>query len=285
MTQFWMKSCPRMFLFFFILFESIYSVGQQRDAKMKAAVPAKPAPAIVQARRDYETRCSSCHGLDGRGGERAPNISSNPAIMTLRDRDVIRMVHDGRPSKGMPAFDYLGATQLKSMVNYLRAIGQESGWDLLVGNPVQGETLFFGKAGCGNCHMMSGKGGFLGSDLTKYAATHAPGEAREAILNPGKPRNRRQEMLAVITHDGKRISGVVLNEDNFSIQLMAEDGTFHNLMRSDLEQLERSGKPVMPTDYAQRLTGGELDDLVSYLAKSTRRAGHPLKRSGSRRNK
>ena len=227
-------------------------------------------PAMAQARRDYETRCSSCHGLDGRGGEHAPNISTAPAIVDQLDHDIFTIVHDGRPSKGMPTFDYLGETRIKSLVSYLRAMGRRSGWVLARGNPQHGEELFFGKAGCGNCHMMEGKGGFLGADLTKYVESHSPAEAKEAILNPGKFRDPHQETLAVVTREGERISGVVRNEDNFSLQLQGTDGAFHNIMKSDVERVDQSGGPAMHACYGQNLAASEIDDLVCYLGRSAR---------------
>jgi hypothetical protein len=61
------------------------------------------------------------------------------------------------------------------------------------------------------------------------------------------------------------LSGAVRNEDNFSIQLQSGDGTFHFLLKSDLDKLEYQRLPPMPTDYGQKLSPEELDDLVGYL--------------------
>lgn len=268
----------------FILFAPTTSLARHQHRKNETATPGKSNAAMIQARRDYETRCSSCHGLDGRGSERAPNISSDPAIVNLPDRDIFKMVHDGIPSKGMPAFGYLGGEEIKSLVSYLRAIGKPSGWKLESGNPLRGDEMFFGKAGCGTCHMVRGKGGFLGSDLTEYAATHTPEEAREAILDPGKLRDLHQEMVTIVTRAGARCSGVVRNEDNFSIQLMGVDGAFHNVVKSDVQDLKRSNTPVMPADYGQRLTGRELNDLVSFLAQAAQRRALPSKKPNRQSN-
>lgn len=255
------------------------SVAQQPKQAREFATAGKPNTAMVKARHDFETRCSSCHGLDGRGGEHAPNISTDPSVRQLPVRDVFRIIHDGIPTKGMPAFDSLPDQQIKAMVNYLRSLVGRSGWGEPNGNPLQGKVLFFGKAGCGNCHMIRGKGGFLGSDLTEYAASHTPDEARGVILNPGKMPAIYPQMVAIVTRGGRRLSGVVRNEDNFSFQLLAEDGTFHMLLKSDIERLERSENPIMPADYGKRLTWSELDDLVSNLGQGLRRMGRPSKKN------
>ena len=277
------RLCHLVLIGGFILHALNASAAQGRNPRKEAERKANPA--MARARRDYETRCSSCHGLDGRGGERAPNISTDPAVMTLPDGDIFKIIRNGLLSKGMPAFGYLGDAQIKLMVSFLRLMSTKSGWQFLSGNPAQGGALFFGKAGCGQCHMMRGRGGFLGSDLTEYAATHAPDEARTAILNPGRLPYPPQGMVEVVTRAGGQFSGVVRNEDNFSLQLMGADGAFHNLMKSDVVRMERSVNPIMPADFGQRLDASELNDLVSYLATGARGEEHSTKkpiRRGSR---
>lgn len=245
-------------------------IAQNRRMTNETTIGSKSKVAVAAARQDFETLCSSCHGLDGRGGEHAPNISTNPALQRNSDLEIFRIIHDGISAKGMPAFDSLTGQQIKALVSYLRSMAGSSSWDSLSGSPFRGKELFFGKAECGQCHVMRGKGGFLGSDLTEYAASHAAGEAREAILNPGKLRVPHQQMVAIVMRGGERVSGVVRNEDNFSLQLLGEDGTLHMLLKSDIEQLDRNDNPIMPADYGTRLTRSELEDLVSYLAQGTR---------------
>jgi cytochrome c oxidase cbb3-type subunit 3 len=274
-----MKLCTAVLLAGLFLPLPGTSVAQQPTRPRKPATGGKSNTAMVKARHDFETRCSSCHGLDGRGGEHAPNISTDPSVRRLPERDVFKIIHDGIPAKGMPAFNSLTHQQINAMVSYLRSVAGPFGWGALNGNTLQGEELFFGRAGCGKCHMMHGRGGFLGSDLTEYSASHTPGEAIDAILHPGKLRAGQHEMVSIVTRGGQRLSGVVRNEDNFSLQLLADDGTFHMLLKSDIERLERSDNLIMPSDYGQRLTRVELDDLVSYLAQGVHRMGHPSKKN------
>ena len=65
--------------------------------------------------------------------------------------------------------------------------------------------------------------------------------------------------------DGRQISGLVRNEDNFSVQLQALDGTFHSLEKSSLSELTFDSAPVMPSDYDSRLSQSDLDQLAAYL--------------------
>jgi hypothetical protein len=67
------------------------------------------------------------------------------------------------------------------------------------------------------------------------------------------------------TKDGRQISGLVRNEDNFSVQLQALDGTFHLLEKSDVSELEPDSAPLMPDNYGSSLSKSELEQLVGYL--------------------
>jgi hypothetical protein len=78
------------------------------------------------------------------------------------------------------------------------------------------------------------------------------------------------------------LSGLVRNEDNFSLQLQGTDGTFHLLMKSQITKVERTGRSLMPADYGTRLSSAELDDLVSYIARYGRRVESPSGPSGDR---
>ena len=256
------------------------AIAQRQGAKNEAASEESRPAKLVPGRQDFESRCSGCHGLDGRGGERGPNISTNPAVQRLADREIFRIVHDGIPTKGMPSFDFLAANEIKLLVNYLRFLGSRSPQKPLRGNPARGKELFFGKAECGSCHLIGGKGGFLGPDLTAYGGSRAPDEVRQGILNPGRS---RQQVVEVVTRSGERFSGIVRNEDNFSLQLLGTDGHFHLLMKSEVEHLTCKPEPAMPADYGQRLSSSELDDLVSYLAQSARASEAPTQTGAARK--
>ena len=240
-----------------------------------------PSPTdLLGGRRVFVRECAACHGLDARGGERAPNILARPEVQRMSDADISRVVRDGVPAKGMPAFaGSLDATQIREAAAYLRSLVHGSGQSVrLPGDPVAGKTLFFGKAGCAECHMVNGVGGFLGADLSAYASSHSVEEIRDAITNPAKNPDRREKTATVVTRSGERFTGMARNEDNFSLQLQTPDGAFHLLMKSDLEHIDYPQQSLMPTDYAQRLGAHELNDLISFLirtatADSKRQAG------------
>ena len=141
----------------------------QKNAKL-ASTPGK---------QTFASTCAGCHGLDGRGGERAPNIAERAHVQRLSDAQISHIIENGVPGTGMPAFHSLETSDIEAIIAYLRILQGKTKTLDLPGDPDRGETVFLGKAGCSGCHMVAGKGGFIASDLSTYASTHAAEQIRE----------------------------------------------------------------------------------------------------------
>jgi cytochrome c oxidase cbb3-type subunit III len=230
---------------------------QQRPQKKVESVS-------TRGKRTFASTCAGCHGLDGRGGERAPNIAENPKVQRFSDAQISDIIENGLPGTGMPAFHSLAHPDVEAVVMYLRSLQGTKRKIALPGDPDRGETVFFGKAGCSGCHMADGKGGFIASDLSGYARGHAVEQIRSALTNPGLGDDRQARLATVTVRSGEKVVGRIRNEDNFSLQLQTLDGTFLFLDKSDLLRLE-SSQTLMPSDYGSTLSSGELNDVISYL--------------------
>jgi len=221
--------------------------------------------ALAAGRKTFESSCASCHGLNGKGGERAPDIATRPEVVRLSDSETLKILREGILQKGMPPFAALGLAKLSEVLNYLRSLQGKSRAPIVTASAEGGKQIFVSKGGCSECHMVHGAGGFLGPDLSDYGASHSAGDIRSAIVSADKRPGVRKGLAKATTKDGQQISGLVRNEDNFSVQLQAVDGTFHLLEKSSLSELTFDFSPVMPSDYESRLSKSELDQLVSYL--------------------
>ena len=148
------------------------------------------------------------------------------------------------------------------------------------GDAAHGEQIFWGKGNCGQCHMIQGRGGLLGPDLSNLAGRRKLYSIRDAVTksdhrvatNGGlhdinlAPLGSYQS-VRIATRDGKSLSGVLLNEDNFSLQVLGSDNDLHMFMRDELQQVVYEKKSLMPTDYDKRLTAEEFQDLMAFLTR------------------
>jgi putative heme-binding domain-containing protein len=169
----------------------------------------------------------------------------------------------------MPAFNHLGDEKIRAIVRELRSLQGKSATQIASGNPASGKELFFGKAGCADCHAMNGQGRFVATDLTDFAYNHDSDEIQEAILNPQGQGIPSMVSVAVVTKTGQQFSGMARNENNSSVQIQDSEGRFFLFAKSDIRSMERSAGPAMPENYQQRLTATEVIDIVSYLVHQT----------------
>jgi len=230
-------------------------------------------PTSTRGKQTFTSTCANCHGLDGRGGERAPNITENPKVQKLSDAQIAHIIENGIPGTAMPAFHSLEASEVKVVVTYLRTLQGTKTRLKLPGDPVRGETVFFGKAGCSGCHMVAGEGGFIASDLSAYASTRTAEQMRSAIADPTPASDRQARLVTATIRGGGKVVGRIRNEDNFSLQLQSLDGTFDFVTKSEIEGLEYNSQTLMPADYGSTLNSDELNDLVSYLMRVANASG------------
>ncbi len=242
---------------------------QEHPPKHSGSTP-PPIRQMAGAKDAFESVCASCHALDGKGGERGPNIASRPETVHKSDQELMRVLQGARAASGMPSFRSFGSQKLVALVAYVRTLQGQRGRFAISGDAPRGKSLFFGRAKCSGCHSVHGQGGFYGTDLSFYAAAFGPGEIREAILKPDRDLDPRRGTTTVVLPNSTTITGIPRNEDNFSLQLQISDGTFRLLNKAKIVSITYHGVTGMPTDYASSLTATELNDLVSFLTEAAR---------------
>lgn len=242
------------------------SRAQSAPLRRKSSKPS----GLSAGRQTFEVSCAPCHGLNGKGGDRAPDIAAKPEIVRLSDSQLLKVLQAGKPQAGMPAFAMLGSNKLSEVLDYIRALqGRRKPQKTTGVDTTLGKELYASKAHCSDCHMIHGTGGFIGPDLSDYEANHSPDDIRDAILSADKRPSTHKALATITTRNGQRISGLVKNEDNFSVQLQSLEGTFHMLEKSSIAEFTFDSSPVMPGDYGAKLSKDDLDQLVAYLSNLT----------------
>ena len=254
---------PGLWLPAFFLLVSLFSATLYSQKTLsQAASPAQSRP--PKGQQIFASHCAACHGLDGKGSERGPNLVSRPEVQKLSASELQSIISSGVPGTGMPPFRQLGRPAISTLIVYVKTLQGKGARIELPGDPASGKSVFFGAGGCSTCHMVSGQGGFLGPDLTAYGQTHTADQIEAAITNPAARESQRSR-ITVTTSAGERYEGVLRNEDNFSLQMQTADGAFHFFSKADLKAMDRSQDSLMPSDYRSRLSPVQFKDLSSFL--------------------
>src|SRR5579863_1710161 len=106
---------------FFCAFVFAVTLDSQEQKPRHTQHGPESGESTTGGREIFESRCAACHGLDGRGGERGPNILTRPEALSRSDNELLKLLQDGLRDSGMPPFESLGAARLKAVVAYLRA--------------------------------------------------------------------------------------------------------------------------------------------------------------------
>ena len=222
------------------------------------------AGAIAQGRYLFRARCSLCHGMDARGG-RGPDLTTGSFVHGDTDAAIFATIQRGVPGTEMAGQRAERPPEETWMiVAYLRSLGAGAS-GAARGDPAAGERIFRDQTKCSTCHMVNGNGGRLGPDLSRIGAARSRKFFEEKIRDPNKDLPPERWMVAVVTRDGQRITGVRRNEDTFSIQLMDSQESLHSFFKKDVREVTSEQRSVMPAFGEAQLSAGQLEDLVAYL--------------------
>jgi len=239
------------------------------------------AQAIDEGRQIYNSACTTCHGADGAGGEMGPALGA-PArrYAQATDAQIFEAIKNGIPGTQMPRFsDRLSDDDIRKVAAYIRALRGTAIDAPAAGDAAAGEQIFWTKGECGNCHVVKGKGGLVGPDLTNLAGLRKTASIVAALTKPlhkvfgdggAIPRilipNTTYQPVRVTAADGTVITGVLKNEDSYSLQVMGTDNELHMFDRAKVKVVYET-KTLMPTDYDKRLAPDELENLLAYLTR------------------
>lgn len=229
--------------------------------------------AIAAGTKLFMNSCAGCHGPDGGGGARGPNLVRRSLWHPLSDDAIFQVIRKGVPGTDMPPTN-LTDEQTWNLVAFIHALTGPASTNPVPGDPNAGKAIFWGaKAGCSNCHAILGKGGRTAPDLSNAGGSRPLAVLRESIVEPGKDLYYLgNEFATVHLKNGQTLRGAAKNRSNYSLQLIDMKGTLHLINMSDVKELELTESTPMPTDYAKRLSREELRDLLAYLAAQDIRA-------------
>jgi cytochrome c oxidase cbb3-type subunit 3 len=227
--------------------------------------PAAPAAVSDTAagRRIFDAQCAWCHGNGGEGGT-GPNLHGRLRHATTLN-SIVDIVVNGIPGTDMPSFR-LGLTErgARQTATYVLSLSRSAARPG-PGNAERGAAVYQSSA-CGSCHVVEGRGGILGPELTGIGGRRGSVYLREAIVKPAASHPPGYLVVRAVPTTGAEVRGIRVNEDVFWVQIRDASGTVHVLQKSELARLDRELDATLMPSYESRLTPAQLDDLVAYLA-------------------
>ncbi len=141
-------------------------------------------------------------------------------------------------------------------------IARYRGATTLGGDVSRGRNLF--KKHCAACHRVEGQGHELGPNLATIK-TRGAETILVNVLDPNAEVNPEYVNYAVLMTDGRTITGMIASENANSITLRRAEGASDTVLRDDIEQMQSTGKSIMPEGMEQTLDVQGMADLIAYL--------------------
>jgi putative heme-binding domain-containing protein len=140
--------------------------------------------------------------------------------------------------------------------------------DQYPGSPERGKEIYFGKAQCHLCHIVAGRGGKVGPDLSALGEIRSRRDLLEAVVFPNATFARGFEPMTVVLENGRVMTGLAGRETAVEIVLMV----FKNdqpvevaLSRKTIKAVQIGRVSMMPNGLDHQLEPQELSDLIQYL--------------------
>lgn len=136
--------------------------------------------------------------------------------------------------------------------------------ELAGGSWGRGRRVFFSDAAaCAKCHVIHGRGGAIGPDLSNlihrdYASVHRDLTQPSYAINP--------DYIASIValEDGRILTGSIRTE-NAKLLIGDKDGRVHTVSKDEVAELRHSPLSIMPEGIPQLLGSEKMRDLLTFL--------------------
>lgn len=131
------------------------------------------------------------------------------------------------------------------------------------GNAQNGKELF--AKHCAGCHRLENVGHGVGPDLAAVASK-PPEYLLQEILDPNRNVDSRYTIYRVLLRDGRIVSGLLASENATTLTLRGQEGREESVLRSEIEQMQGTGRSLMPEGFEKELSPQAMSDLLAYLA-------------------
>jgi putative membrane-bound dehydrogenase-like protein len=132
----------------------------------------------------------------------------------------------------------------------------------LAGSAARGQAVF--TKTCAACHRLKDVGHAVGPDLATVT-NRSPEFLLIAILDPNREVDPRYVEYVAVTQAGQTLTGVLAGETATSIMLRGQEGREETILRADLDELQSTGRSMMPEGLEKDITRQDMADLLAFL--------------------
>jgi putative heme-binding domain-containing protein len=137
----------------------------------------------------------------------------------------------------------------------------------LKGDHERGKLIFFSDgARCRNCHETDDKSKSLGPTLLEIGKKYPKAsEMLEQVLEPSKKIDDAVAGYTVLTTEGRVLSGLLIERTAKEVVLKTPEKQIVRIPLTEVEQMKKSDKSLMPDRILSDLTPQEAADLLEYI--------------------
>jgi len=231
------------------------------------------SPELIRAGEvRFGSQCGFCHGKDATGGESGTDLTRSDVVAKdVGGSTIGPVVHEGRPTQGMPAFKDLPKADLDAIIAFVHTqmdkfaeLGgnrrQVDASDLLTGNAEAGRAYFNGAGKCSTCHSPTGDLAGIGKRQTGLALL-------QRLLYPGGGRGgggNSQPKATFLLNTGQTVIAPVAAEDEFSVTVLDPMGARQTYQKSAIKV--KIDDPLSTHfDLLGKYTDADMHNVYAYL--------------------
>lgn len=226
----------------------------------------QPTEAARRGQNQFQKTCAFCHGPAANGSSSGPNLLRSAVVRHDENGNLIGpVIREGRPDKGMPAFQ-LTADQILDVAAFLhfrlaqsdvrspRRPGADfSAAKVLVGNAAAGKAFFNGVGGCAACHSPTG-------DLAGIARKYSPVDLQARLLYPAD----QPPTVSVTDSSGKQYEGKLRQLTNYDVAIEESDGWYRSWPLSTVK-IQIHDSLDAHRQLLSKYTDSDMHNMLSYL--------------------
>jgi len=128
---------------------------------------------------------------------------------------------------------------------------------------VRGKAIF--KKNCSICHRLDNEGFEVGPDLLAVLRNKSAEQLLNDILDPSREVDSRYLNYQVTTKKGQVFSGLIAADTASSVTLRRGEKAEDTILRDQIEEIQATGKSLMPEGLEAQLSKQDVADLIAYL--------------------